>query len=1733
MLNFYNYELKEKAKEYIEEIKNLSKTLNNESQNFIKTLFEPEKRKYYSYGYADVLVEQISEKLKTKKDVKLNDIFPESLYPALKLLMGEKFFKIFMAISKNITKVPFSSGYSRRMIRSKSYFNYIYLLFLLLTKFTDLYFLDIDVIKILKKDYNYKDLYNIENSPHYIAYEIDNGNQEVIDLIKSALSSQKSEIDLTYSIMEAIFISNNKELLELTGKLLLAAKLQEGVRQQICENMDRGIQENFEYIFKIIYDNDLIRFSSVKRALGTWTGLARDENTDITKFGKKELEIINKLIANPKYEDELLKSDDNVEVYLGLWNKAARDIRDSIEAMEKLLKSSKYHIKLLISYFLNVIQDNKYQREIAKKVIKEYGKDNKNIIEILACYLNFVITYGSARDLKENLKNGKTVPETYFKNKKEALEFFDILEKALVLMDGKDKLFNPCIFPWFYQSISTHTVAVAMGLITAFYPDDTLKNRMMKYLKEINTWNRGHYLDAIFEKPSNKEEKDFVISMLSDRTDAGVTAYEIVKNNNLVKEYPREIEDLLRLKNGDTRKNLIDLLMSQDKKELLISIDNLVSAKNENKRLAALDILNQVNSKEKALYDKKEVKNLIAKISKPTDAEKILIENLSDKKKKESEDTISKLYDVDYKANLAYEVKKIEKPSKTVKKNKKGEYIIEISSEPKKFFSKTTDELFEIVKKLSELYIKNEDYEYMSFYHKEYVLLRNKFGITKNVDNIPYDNRDQLTNYPLEDVWKDFYKKEIKDFSTLLQLYLLLMMGVEGRARSILTEVQKNVHMKMLGFDVMDLSNKLKKANLKYVFSKTPFDPNDYDPTGYVIKIISLLFEYYSEENKKYLFEFGKTVGLYVLENIDTKYMLEETQGYGNRTYYNIVLNAVSYTYSNLYYIFIKALENLEDFYDEKSFTDAFLIRYHLDEKLNKYIDENLEGYEIEGNKRDLGLRNYAIAIQLNLIKKDFLYQNILNSDDIKEIEKNLGSLNLYMNDYNCILNKKENKRLANLNPFMCTEALKILYDEGTKIIDYFVQNELKRGDNPTKYSKAIYRVGRIEGINYLVQILQALGKETLDRNSFYHNFAYYWSGSDKKREVLSHLLKVCYPSEKDNSKELAKKLKGTDITEQRLIEVAMYSSQWIEIIEGYLGWKGLASGCYYFQAHMSDVDRNKEGLIAKYTPISIEDLKEGAFDIDWFKSAYKELGEKKFEMLYDSAKYISDGAKHSRARMFADAVLGNLKLKETEKKIEDKRNKDLVASYSLIPLLKDEQKDALHRYQFLQKFLKESKKFGAQRRASEAKAVSISLENLSRNMGYSDVTRLIWNMETALINEMKEYFEPKKLDDVDVYIKIDDLGQSEIIYEKAGKELKSLPTKLKKEKYIEAIKEVHKNLKEQYRRSRKMLEEAMEDGTEFYGYEIENLMTNPVIAPILKSLIFKMGNDLGYYVDKKLKSVKKKSVAVKDDSLLKIAHCFDLFESGDWASYQKDIFDRELKQPFKQVFRELYVKTVDEKGRDKSLRYAGHQVQPAKTVALLKTRRWIIDGQEGLEKVYYKENIIAKIFALADWFSPADIEAPTLEEVQFFDRKTFKPILIDEVPDLVFTEIMRDIDLVVSVAHIGDVDPEASHSTIEMRKAIVEFNCKLFKLKNVTFTENHALIKGERAEYSIHLGSGLIHQKAGSAINVLPVHSQHRGRVFLPFIDDDPKTAEIMAKVILFAQDEKIKDVFILEQIK
>ena len=87
--------------------------------------------------------------------------------------------------------------------------------------------------------------------------------------------------------------------------------------------------------------------------------------------------------------------------------------------------------------------------------------------------------------------------------------------------------------------------------------------------------------------------------------------------------------------------------------------------------------------------------------------------------------------------------------------------------------------------------------------------------------------------------------------------------------------------------------------------------------------------------------------------------------------------------------------------------------------------------------------------------------------------------------------------------------------------------------------------------------------------------------------------------------------------------------------------------------------------------------------------------------------------------------------------------------------------------------------------------------------------------------------------------------------------------------------------------------------------------------------------------------------------------------------------------------------------------------------------------------------------------------------------------------------------------------------------------------LKNVRIKSNHILIKGELADYTVHLGSAVVHWQPGGSLCIVPVHAQHRGRLFLPFADDDPRTAEVMSKVLMLACDVEIQDPGILDQIR
>jgi hypothetical protein len=271
-------------------------------------------------------------------------------------------------------------------------------------------------------------------------------------------------------------------------------------------------------------------------------------------------------------------------------------------------------------------------------------------------------------------------------------------------------------------------------------------------------------------------------------------------------------------------------------------------------------------------------------------------------------------------------------------------------------------------------------------------------------------------------------------------------------------------------------------------------------------------------------------------------------------------------------------------------------------------------------------------------------------------------------------------------------------------------------------------------------------------------------------------------------------------------------------------------------------------------------------------------------------------------------------------------------------------------------------------------------------------------------------------------------------------------------------------------------------------------------------------------------------------DATLRIAHPHNLFLSGAWSRWQHECFANERIQPFKQVFREYYPLTEAERQEGTvSRRYAGQQLQPQQALALLGSRGWVTNAYEGeASRTFHGSGVTVSVDFQAGGGTAAEVEGLTIETVVFRRAKETwgAPLPLDAVPPILFSEAMRDLDLVVTVAHRGGVDPEGSASTVEMRGALLREVCAALRLRNVTLQDRRALIAGTHSEYTVNLASGTVHRLPGGALCIVPVHAQHRGRLFLPFDDDDPKTAELVSKVLLLARDDEIRDPLIVEQI-
>jgi hypothetical protein len=290
--------------------------------------------------------------------------------------------------------------------------------------------------------------------------------------------------------------------------------------------------------------------------------------------------------------------------------------------------------------------------------------------------------------------------------------------------------------------------------------------------------------------------------------------------------------------------------------------------------------------------------------------------------------------------------------------------------------------------------------------------------------------------------------------------------------------------------------------------------------------------------------------------------------------------------------------------------------------------------------------------------------------------------------------------------------------------------------------------------------------------------------------------------------------------------------------------------------------------------------------------------------------------------------------------------------------------------------------------------------------------------------------------------------------------------------------------------------------------------------------------------------------------------------KAEDTKAWRNLLLDRALVQPFKQAFREVYLVTDAELNtRTYSNRMAAHILRQHQFNSLAKTRGWRykVRGNFDNGSDYGHATIFLPEYKLRAeyWVTEVDSENACSEagmwlyistdQVRIFSLETLQVMELGQVPAIAFSEIMRDVDLFVGVASVGN-DPTWSDSgglpeyrdywqsysfgelteMAKTRKQILERLLPRLKIAPVAVIRDKFLVvKGKLRTYKIHLGStNILMEPNDQYLCIVPErNSGQTEEVFLPF-EGDGALSVILSKAFLLAADDKITDATILRQL-
>jgi hypothetical protein len=425
--------------------------------------------------------------------------------------------------------------------------------------------------------------------------------------------------------------------------------------------------------------------------------------------------------------------------------------------------------------------------------------------------------------------------------------------------------------------------------------------------------------------------------------------------------------------------------------------------------------------------------------------------------------------------------------------------------------------------------------------------------------------------------------------------------------------------------------------------------------------------------------------------------------------------------------------------------------------------------------------------------------------------------------------------------------------------------------------------------------------------------------------------------------------------------------------------------------------------------------------------------------------------------------------------------------------------------------------------------------------------------------------------DEYNAVYKIKGLTETELLWEKDGKLQKAAPQQVKAnhvaalKNFKAVIKEIEELLPIQKERIEKIyLNQLTWKFEDWY----KNYIQHPLVSIVAKKLIWHFANSdgtkgEGILLDGQIVNVEKQALSwINNDTEVALWHPIG-FTAGYILQWRNYVQENQVKQPFKQAYREIYILTDAEINTDTySNRFAAHILRQHQFAALCKQRGWSYhlmgqwDSHNTPEINLPKWNMSAQYYVDADGnneANPSGIYSYISTDQLRFYRNGVQLHLYD-VPALVFTEIMRDVDLFVGVTSIGN-DPNWQNNpndqmntywhnysfgdlteSAKIRADVLKNLVPRLKIAGqCNFDGKYLLVKGKLRKYKIHMGSGnILMEPNDQYLCIVPERSGEAstGKLFLPF-EGDNMLSIIISKALLLANDDTITDTTIVRQIK